>query len=75
VLWSVNLNISFGDAPFFVSPARHGEAQDVSGTWNRETNKQKITSRKLELKSIEDNCEYEYEYEYEYLPEMPSFPL
>jgi hypothetical protein len=23
---------SFGDSPFFVSPARHGEAQDMSGT-------------------------------------------
>jgi hypothetical protein len=22
----------FGRAPFFVSPARHGEAQDMSGT-------------------------------------------
>jgi hypothetical protein len=22
-----------GQAPFFVSPARHGEAQNMSGTW------------------------------------------
>ena len=25
----------FGFASFFVSPARHGEAQDMSGTWKR----------------------------------------
>jgi ribosomal protein RSM22 (predicted rRNA methylase) len=30
-----NFDSNFWRAPFFVSPARHGEAQDTSGTWKR----------------------------------------
>jgi hypothetical protein len=30
------MEIYFRDSPFFVPPARHGGAQDVSGTWKRE---------------------------------------
>lgn len=30
---------NFGNAPFFVSPARHVEAQEMSGTCNKQTNK------------------------------------
>jgi hypothetical protein len=31
-----NFYYNFGRAPFFVSPARHGEAaQGMSGTWKR----------------------------------------
>jgi hypothetical protein len=33
-----NTEINFGIASFFVSPARHGEAQDMSGTWKRKIN-------------------------------------
>ena len=34
-LFDITITI-FRDAPFLVSPARHGEAQDVSGTWNKQ---------------------------------------
>jgi hypothetical protein len=34
-----NFDSNYGHAPFLVSPARHGEAQDMSGTWKRKTNK------------------------------------
>jgi len=27
-----NFDYNFGHVPFFVSPARHGEAQDMNGT-------------------------------------------
>jgi len=38
VFGSQNSELSLGFASFFVSPARHGEAQDMSGTWKRKNN-------------------------------------
>jgi hypothetical protein len=34
---------NFGDAPFFVSPARHGEAQDMSGDLQKNGTKPKVS--------------------------------
>ena len=40
-----NFDSNFECAPFFFSPARHGEAQDMSGTWKENTNKHLFTKK------------------------------
>jgi hypothetical protein len=47
----------FRDASFFVSPARHGEAQDMSGTWNkRNRTKQKTQWEPQQEETVLKQC-------------------